>query len=136
MVGTDQMLCLFSAEVTRQNGSAVVEIPERELEVGDVQVGETVRVGLFETETTDGARADSEPRSRARQNQQEPPVEEGEIIDVEIEDLGEEGDGIARVGPGYVVFVSDTQIGERVSIELTSVRQNVAFGEVVERYDS
>jgi predicted RNA-binding protein with TRAM domain len=72
------------------------------------------------------------PKRRLRNH----PSKWGEEIDVEIKDMGEEGDGIARVGPGYVVFVPDTRIGERVSIELTSVRENVAFGEVVERYDS
>jgi predicted RNA-binding protein with TRAM domain len=135
MVDPDQLLCLFSAEVKRENGSAIIEIPERELEVGDVRERGTYRVGLFETESS-SQKAPATQSSTPSRPEQEPPVEQGEVIDVEIEDLGEEGDGIARVGPGYVVFVPDTEIGERVSIELTSVRQNVAFGEVVERYDS
>jgi predicted RNA-binding protein with TRAM domain len=136
MVDADRLLCLFSAEVTRQNGSAVIEIPERELDVGDIRDGQTYRVGLYETASSGRELDTQQSPSRTRQSDQQPPVEEGERIDVEIEDMGEEGDGIARVGPGYVVFVPDTEVGERVSIELTSVRDNVAFGEVVERYDS
>lgn len=134
MADNDQLLCLFSAEVKRQNGSVIIEIPDRERSVGDVIEGGTYRVAMYATGT-----ASETPESRSRRTSapaQEPPVEEGEVIDVEIEDMGEEGDGIARVGPGYVVFVPDTEIGERVSIELTSVRENVAFGDVVDRYDA
>jgi len=62
-------------------------------------------------------------------------VGKAEVMDVDIDYLGEEGDGIARVGPGYVVFIPDTEPGERVAVEITTVRENVAFGEVVEHYD-
>ncbi|ESS07370.1 MAG: putative RNA-binding protein, contains TRAM domain protein, partial [uncultured archaeon A07HB70] len=62
-----------------------------------------------------------------------PPVEEGEQRTVEIEDIGDQGDGITRVERGFVVIVPDTEQGERVSIEVTDVRENVAFADVVER---
>ncbi|WP_242493277.1 TRAM domain-containing protein, partial [Haloarcula hispanica] len=65
--------------------------------------------------------------------QPKPPVEEGEQRTVEIEDIGDQGDGITRVERGFVVIVPDTDVGERVTIEITDVGQNVAFGEVVER---
>jgi predicted RNA-binding protein with TRAM domain len=61
------------------------------------------------------------------------PVEEGEERTVEIEDIGEQGDGITRVERGFVVIVPDTEQGERVTVEITDVRENVAFAEVVER---
>jgi predicted RNA-binding protein with TRAM domain len=32
-------------------------------------------------------------------------VTEGETLQLDIEDVGDQGDGLARVGPGYVVFV-------------------------------
>lgn len=64
---------------------------------------------------------------------QRPPVEEGETRRVEIQDLGDQGDGITRVERGFVVIVPDTEQGERVEVEITDVRENVAFGEVVER---
>ncbi len=60
------------------------------------------------------------------------PVEEGKTYEVEIEDLGSKGDGIARVD-GFVVFVSDTEVGERVAVEINSVGSKFAFGDVVER---
>jgi predicted RNA-binding protein with TRAM domain len=34
---------------------------------------------------------------------------------------------------GFVVIVSETDVGERVRIEISDGRDSVAFGEVVER---
>ena len=62
----------------------------------------------------------------------QPPVEPGEMRYVEIEDLGKQGDGIARVERGYVIIVPDTSVGERVKIEVTEVKPNFAVGEVVD----
>ena len=54
---------------------------------------------------------------------------------MDIEDIGEQGDGIARVERGFVVVVPDTEQGERITIEITDVRENVGFAEVVDRED-
>ena len=62
----------------------------------------------------------------------QPPVTEGEQRRLQIEDVGDRGDGLARVGPGYVVFVPDTEIGQQPLVRITTVRENVAFAEVVE----
>lgn len=61
-----------------------------------------------------------------------PPVSEGETLRLEIEDVGDQDDGIARVGPGYVVFVPDTEIGQQPLVRVTTVRENFAFAEIVE----
>ena len=61
-----------------------------------------------------------------------PPVQSGEIREVEIETLGDQGDGIARVERGYVIIVPGTEKGDQVRIEITTVRDNVAFGDVLE----
>ena len=71
----------------------------------------------------------SQPRNQSHSDQ--PPVTEGETLEVEIESMGEKGDGLARVGPGYVVFVSDTDVGQQPLVRITAVRENVAFAEVV-----
>lgn len=60
------------------------------------------------------------------------PVEEGKTYEVNIDDVGSKGDGIARV-EGFVVFVPETDIGERVEVEINSVGRKFAFGEVTER---
>ncbi|OYR53885.1 hypothetical protein DJ73_06175 [Halorubrum sp. Ea1] len=50
-----------------------------------------------------------------------------------MENIGEQGDGIAKIDRGYVVIVPETTVGERVTVELETVRDNVAFADVVER---
>ncbi len=59
-------------------------------------------------------------------------VEEGEIRYVEIEDIGKQGDGIARVERGYVIIVPGAEMGERVKVEISEVKSNFAVGEVIE----
>jgi predicted RNA-binding protein with TRAM domain len=60
-------------------------------------------------------------------------VREGETLQVDIESLGEQGDGLAKVGPGYVVFVSDTEVGQQPLVRITATRENVAFAEVIDK---
>lgn len=59
------------------------------------------------------------------------PIEEGETHEVEIIDVGDEGDGIARI-EGFVVFVEDTEIGDIVEIEIETVMGNFGVGKVVD----
>lgn len=89
------------------------------------------------TPTRDSSRLTSPdtagPSTSTDRTPDRPPVTEGETLRVQIEDVGDQGDGLARVGPGYVVFVPDTEIGQRPLVRVTTVRENVAFAEVVER---
>jgi predicted RNA-binding protein with TRAM domain len=66
----------------------------------------------------------------------DPPVDEGEQRIVTIEDTGDYGDGLTRVERGFVVIVPDATEGDRVAIEITSVKETVAFADVVERFDT
>ena len=59
------------------------------------------------------------------------PVSEGDIVEVEIDDLGSKGDGIARV-EGFVVFVPGGEVGETYDVEVTSVGNKFAFAEISE----
>ena len=133
---SDQLRCLFSATVAERGDSYIIEVPEDEIRLGDIQQGETYRVAVLPSPTTeesDDTEADSQPEQAAQspQSPQTPPVKEGEQRTVEIEDIVEQGDGITRVERGFVVIVPDTQQGERVTVEITDVRQNVAFAEVM-----
>lgn len=58
------------------------------------------------------------------------PINVGEVYDVKIEDIGREGDGIARV-EGFVVFVPNTKKGDNVRVRISKVSRRVGFGEVV-----
>ena len=59
------------------------------------------------------------------------PVSEGDIVEVEIDDLGSKGDGIARV-EGFVVFVPGAEVDQTYDVEVTSVGNKFAFAEIVE----
>ena len=125
---SDKLLCLFSADVSDDGDRYVVEVPRREIETGAIESGETYRVALISS--------DAEPeRETSEENvpsEPQPPVEAGEIRYVEIEDIGKQGDGIARVERGYVIIVPDTEVGDRVKIEVTEVKSNFAVGDVIE----
>ena len=110
----------------------MVEIPDQELLLGDLQADETYRVAVLPSSATNEAN-NTDTDLQSKQTPQTPPVEEGEQRTVEIEDIGDQGDGITRVDRGFVVIVPDTKQTERVTIEITDVRENVAFAEVVER---
>jgi predicted RNA-binding protein with TRAM domain len=128
----DPPYCLYSVSIEKHDGLYHLEVPERELEQGNIQTGETYRVAMLPSSSA-GDSTDSTTTSQDQQQSPESPVEEGEQRRVEIEDIGEQGDGIARVERGFVVIVPDTEKGERVAIKITDVRDRVAFGEVVER---
>lgn len=122
---SEQLLCLFSARVIEDDGTYTIEVPKHEVETGDVTVGDTYRVAVIEP-------GRSESAAEVPNDQPEPPVDVGETRYVEIEDIGKQGDGIARVERGYVIIVPGTKIGDRVKVEIAEVKPNFAVGETVE----
>lgn len=58
------------------------------------------------------------------------PVNVGEEYDVEINEVGSKGDGIARV-KNFVVFVNNGKKGEKTKIKIKEVRNRFAIGEKV-----
>ena len=126
---SEKLLCLFSAEIEEREDRYVVEVPRREIDTGAVEPGGTYRVALISGETAAASEAEDAERPTG---EPQPPVEEGEIRYVEIEDLGKQGDGIARVERGYVIIVPGAEVGERVKIEIAEVKSNFAVGEVLE----
>lgn len=123
----DDLRCLFTERLTRHDGSYVIKIPAHEVEYGTLQPGDLYRIAMLEgpDADTDGPRTDvsDEPT---------PPVSVGETREVEIEDRGEQGDGIARVERGYVLIVSGTEPGDTVTVRVTDVQPNFAFAEPVD----
>ena len=127
---SDELLCLFSADVTVEDDRYLVEVPRREVETGPVEAGGTYRVALISTDID--AEADESTGAETPPDQPQPPVEPGETRYVEIEDIGKQGDGIARVERGYVIIVPGADVGERVKIEVTEVKSNFAVGEILD----
>ena len=155
-MATDSDLhCLFTAPVEEQHDSYVIEIPKQEVELGTLSPETLYRIALFESAAeapTPQSQSQSKPerQSRSRPEPQSssradepsgepefepsgPPVAEGETRVVEIDNIGDKGDGVARIDGGYVVIVADAEVGERLRVEMDQVRENVAFAEVVER---
>ena len=131
---SEKLLCLLSADVRAEDDEYVVTVPRREVETGSVESGETYRVALIECAEpeSEGTSAAVDTSASSAGDGPQPPVEPGEMRYVEIEDIGKQGDGIARVERGYVIIVPDTEVGQRVKIEVTEVKSNFAVGEVVE----
>lgn len=133
---SNQLHCLFSSQIEPKDGSHVIELPEDEIELGEIEPGETYRIAVLPVATPADRTGGSDRTDTDREYDRrpaDPPVEPGETREVEIESIGEQGDGIARVERGYVVIVPDTETGERVRIEIDDVRENVAFATVVDR---
>lgn len=151
---TDSLACLFTGAVEEHDGEHVVTVPASEIEHGAVTPGETYRVALIRQVPSDDSaeqrtdrRAETASRSPVRPDTSsvasrdtaangdtppEPPVSEGDVRDVTIETLGDKGDGIAKIERGYVVIVPDAKPGEKPTVEITSVRENVSFASVIE----
>ncbi len=59
------------------------------------------------------------------------PVKEGDEINVLIDDIGSRGDGVARIG-GFLIFVPESRMGERLRVRISRVGQNFAVAERIE----
>ena len=126
----DSLRSLFTARVEERGGRYVVEIPESEIEHGAATPAETYRVAILppaeSTSTTETASSETD------QGPPDPPVDEGEVREVTIESVGDQGDGIAKVERGYVVIVPDARPGDQPRVEIEQVKQNVAFARVID----
>jgi len=133
---SEELTCLFTADVEEHDQSYVLEIPTQEVDIGYVDPAEDYQVAILRTsEKPSQSQPDSSASSDTRDHQPEtdqPPVSTGETRVVEISELGDQGDGLARVERGFVVIVPETEKGQRVRIQIETVRETVAFGHVIE----
>jgi predicted RNA-binding protein with TRAM domain len=59
---------------------------------------------------------------------------EGKTYKVNIEGIGDEGDGIAKIG-NFVIFVPGTKVGDKVDVKIEKVFRSNAFALVVKDED-
>ena len=59
-------------------------------------------------------------------------MDKGQIVELTIEDMSAEGQGIGRTEDGMVVFVSGALPGDTARVELTKVKKNYALGRAAE----
>lgn len=58
------------------------------------------------------------------------PVKQGERYHVKIEDIGRQGDGIARIS-GLIIFVPGAKVGDEMDVNIVKVVRSAAFAEKV-----
>lgn len=81
-----------------------------------------------QTVVPDASRDESSEVYLVGKNRLTAPVRRGDVVEVEIGDVGDDGDGVAKVDD-FVIFVEDADVGEEVEVEVTEVRANYGFAE-------
>ena len=127
----DQLECLFTASIEEDDNSYRVEVPEDALNPGTISAGETYRVAIL----GESQSSESQQEHPSVESAPTPPVSSGDVCEVTIETLGDQGDGIAKIERGYVLIVPGTRPDDEVTIEITDVRENFAFTTVHEDTD-
>ena len=61
-----------------------------------------------------------------------PPFVLGQTIDVTIEEIGHNGDGIAHE-QGFTIFVPNTEIGDKVKAKVWRIQHTVVFTKRIEK---
>jgi predicted RNA-binding protein with TRAM domain len=138
---SDSLRLLYETSVEDEGDRYTVAIPSELVENGSIDTDKSYRIALLATAEGDPApeAAEREDRSTVSKpepapspsHSQGPPVEEGEVRTVSIDTLGDQGDGIAKVERGFIVIVPGTKPGDRVEVEITDVKETVAFAETV-----
>jgi predicted RNA-binding protein with TRAM domain len=70
------------------------------------------------------------PRFGGRDFDVPKPIKVGEEYDVEINEVGSKGDGIARI-KNFVVFVANSKKGDKIKVKITDVRNRFAIAEKI-----
>ncbi len=60
------------------------------------------------------------------------PVKENEELAVLIENIGDKGDGIAKV-QGFIVIVPNVIAGKKYLVRITAVKNKFAFAQAIEK---
>ncbi len=128
---SEDLLCLYTATAERDGDEIVVSIPEREVSLGSIGAETTVRVALLDNPNISDTKNRPAASPSNRDPVDEPPVEEGEVRRVEIESIGDQGDGIAKVDRGYVLVVPNGEPGDLLTVRIETVTPTVGFAEII-----
>lgn len=146
---SDSLRLLFETSVSNEQDRYVISIPKEAIEDSVSLADETYRIALLPALSSSGpdesypednpqrtgsdvTKSSGKGRLRERSSRaQKPPVEEGETRTVSIDTLGDQGDGIAKVERGFIIIVSGAQPGDEVDVQITHVKDTVAFAEPI-----
>lgn len=150
-----ELQALFTGNIDKdtESGEYNLSIPEVEVEQGLLDTDEPYQIAVLNhgddtqpdtstasspiqqhSSTDTSSPASNSHRSQSR-NGSEPPIEEGETLsNVTIESLGDEGDGVATVGDGFVLIVENVEVGDTVDVHVNTVMPTVAFGTPVSQH--
>ncbi|MDY7083157.1 MAG: 23S rRNA (uridine(2552)-2'-O)-methyltransferase [Halobacteria archaeon] len=117
-------------EILRSGGNFVVKVFQGDM-LADFREEVEAEFEYVRAYTPDASRDESSEIYLIGKGYLTAPVEEGDTLEVEIVDTGDEGDGIARV-EDYVLIVKGADEGENVEVRVNEVRTNFGFAEVVE----
>ena len=126
----------FDDENLEEMEEAVEEV-EEELEEAEEALEEEIETEEEIEEATEDEEFEEEESEESSDDDEEDldkPVSEGETVELEVEDLGSKGDGIARV-EGFVVFVPGGEVDTKYNVEITSVGRKFAFAEIEEEVE-
>ena len=131
----DALRAVYSARLKEENGRYYLTVPAREIESDTLTANETYKFCML---TPGGHSADhggdKSTDGSVSTRDDSPPVSAGERRTVTIEGIGDKGDGIARIDRGYVLIVPETDVGERVTVEVDQARDNVGFASVISHH--
>lgn len=139
---SDSLLLLYETMLEERGDEYVLTLPKELVEDGSFTEDSVYRVALLELasesrqskpDPSETAPQETDPTDEQRSESHGPPVEAGDVRSVNIDTLGDQGDGIAKVERGFIVIVPGTQPGDRVDVEITNVTDSVAFAEPVSK---
>lgn len=129
--GTGALLASFDTPVEKTaDGRPVIPLSDALSERTPDELPDTIRVAVYKTSDTaaDPPRpSETTPPAEREPPASDPPVASGDYIDVEIQTLGEEGDGLAW-HDGFVIIVPGTTPGDEVVVEIERVQDTFAIG--------
>lgn len=125
-----QMAFETALDVLKPGGDFVVKVFEGR-DVDDLRERMGEEFEYARATSPDASRDESSEIYLIAKGRMTAPVEVGDTLSVTIENVGDEGDGIAKIEK-YTVFVPDTERGETVEVEITDVKPRFGFAKRVD----
>ncbi|MBP2250166.1 23S rRNA (uridine2552-2'-O)-methyltransferase [Halarchaeum solikamskense] len=100
-------------------------------DLADFQADVEREFAFSRTTSPDASRESSSEVYVVGKNKLTGPVRVGDELTVEVTDVGEEGDGIAKVD-GFTLFVDGAAAGDELRVEVTDVKPRFGFAEPIE----